>query len=65
MGMSRDATRGLLTAIYQGSTQQEKMSGNLWAGELRLRFDIEEAVRLLVSLAHVPEALFGYNSTRW
>eukprot|EP00891_Asterochloris_glomerata_P008786 jgi/Astpho2/8786/Aster-05341 len=65
VGMSRDATRGLLTAIHQGITQQEKMNGGAWAGEVLLRFDIEEAVRLLVSLAHAPEALFGYNSTRW
>ena len=28
-GMSRDATRGLLTAIHKGGTQQEEMQGAL------------------------------------
>ena len=64
-GMSRDVTRGLLTATHQRGTQQEEMKENLWAGELMLRFEVDEAVRLLVSLAHAPEALFGYRSTRW
>ena len=63
--MSRDGMRGLLTAIHRGSTQQEEMKGDLWAGEQMLRFEVDEAVRLLVSLAHAPEALFGYKSTRW
>ena len=64
-GMSRDAKRGLLSAMHQRGTQQEEMKGNLWAGEQMLRFEIDEAVRLLVSLAHAPEALFGDKSTRW
>ena len=64
-GMSRDATRGLLTALHQGIIQQEGMEGDLLAGERVLRIEIDEAVRLLVSLAHAPEALFGYRSTRW
>ena len=64
-GMSRDATRGLLTALHQGVIQQEGMEGDLLAGEQLLRFEIDEAVRLLVSLAHAPEALFGHRSTRW
>ena len=64
-GMSRDVTRGLLTAIHQRGTQQEEMKGDLWAGEQMLRFEVDEAVRLLISLAHAPEPLFGYKSTRW
>ena len=64
-GMSREATRGLLMAVHQGVIQQEGMEGNLLAGEQVLRIEIDEAVRLLVSLAHAPEALFGYKSTRW
>ena len=63
--MSREATRGLLTAVHQGVTQQEGLEGDLLAGEQVLRFEVDEAVRLLVSLAHAPEALFGYKSTRW
>ena len=65
MGMSRDAKRGLLTAMHQGSSQQEGMTRNPLAGDPVLRSEIDEAVRLLVSLAHAPEALFGYKSTRW
>ena len=65
MGMSRDGKRSLLTATHQGSIQQEGVQQNLWAGEPVLRFEVDEAVRLLVSLAHAPEALFGYHSTRW
>ena len=64
-GTSRDAKRGLLTAIHLMGSQQEDMKGKLWAGEPVLRFEMDEAVRLLVSLAHAPEALFGDKSTRW
>ena len=64
-GMSREATRGLLAAVHQGVMQQGGMEGNLLTGEQVLRCEIDEAVRLLVSLAHAPEALFGYKSTRW
>ncbi len=63
--MSRDATRGLLTAFHQGGTHQEEMKGDLWADDQMLRFEVDEAVRLLLSLAHAPEALFGYKSSRW
>ena len=45
--------------------QPEGKEQNLLAGEQVLRCEIDEAVRLLVSLAHAPEALFGYKSTRW
>ena len=63
--MSRGTTRGLLTAVRQGVIQQEGQEGDLLAGGQVLRFEVDEAVRLLVSLAHAPEPLFGYNSTRW
>ena len=64
-GMSREATRGLLTAVHKGIVGQEGKEQNLLAGEQVSRVDTDEAVRLLVSLAHAPEALFGYKSTRW